>query len=310
VDQEKFELSKLTLGTVQLGMSYGIANLTGMPDESLAQDILEEAWRNGITSFDTATAYGESEKRIGVFVGKHPERVPFLFVATKGSLKPSATPSEEACKNALFEQLAASLTSLRLPSVPLYMAHRYEDLRRYPKAYASFFRQAKEQGQICRAGVSLYSPEEAEEILNLSGDTLPLDILQVPLNLFDRRFLQNGLLDRLKESGFIVFTRSVFLQGLFFLPADSLPDKVREAAPFLNQLSDLSSEYGIGIREMALGYVRKRVNPDSILIGVESVAQLRENLEAFEKTIPDELLGIVERTFADIPPSVYDPRKW
>ncbi|HPB87945.1 MAG TPA: aldo/keto reductase [Thermotogota bacterium] len=310
MDKEKSKLSKLTLGTVQLGMPYGIANRSGMPDEAIAQDILEEAWRNGITSFDTAAAYGESEKRIGAFVEKHPERIPFLFIATKGTLKPPSALTEEALKRALFEQLETSKAALRLPTVPLYMAHRYEDLRHYAKAYTAFFRQAKEQGRIRWAGVSLYSPEEAEEILNPQRDTPPLDVLQIPLNLFDRRFLENRLIERLRESGFMIFTRSVFLQGLFFLPVDSVPDKTREATPFLKQLNALSTKYGIGIREMAIGYVRRRADPDSILVGVESVAQLRENLEAFEHAFPEELNRKIDRTFIDVPPSIYDPRRW
>ena len=310
MDKDRLELSKLTLGTVQLGMPYGIANQHGMPDENLAQNILEEAWRNGITSFDTAAAYGESEKRIGAFVETHPDRVPFLFIATKGTLIPSLTLTKEECETSLSEQLEASIRALRLPAVPLYMAHRYEDLRRYPKAYAAFFRHAKERGRIRWAGVSLYSPEEAEEILDPLREGPALDALQIPFNLFDRRFLENRLLDRLKDSGFKIFTRSVFLQGLFFLPGDSLPDKIRKAAPFLRRLNALSTEYGIGIREMAMGYVQRRVNPDSMLIGVESLAQLRENLETFWKQLPDELLENIEKTVADIPPSVFDPRKW
>ncbi len=310
MDKSMEGLSKLTLGTVQLGIPYGIANQSGMPDEALAQDILEEAWRNGVTSFDTAAAYGQSEKRIGFFVEKHPERIPLLLIATKGSLKPASTLTEEACERSLFEQLEASKVSLRLRTVPLYMAHRYEDLRRYPKAYAAFFRQAKEQGQIRWAGVSLYSPEEAEEILCFRRDGPALDALQIPLNLFDRRFLENRLLDRLKEAGFLIFTRSVFLQGLFFLPPDTLSNKLCEAGPFLRQLRALSAKYGIGVREIALGYVRQRADPDSMLIGVESVTQLRENLEAFKKPIPDELFGTIEKTFAAVPLTVCDPRKW
>jgi len=47
-----------------------------------------------------------------------------------------------------------------------------------------------------------------------------------------------------------------------------------------------------------------------MLIGVESVTQLRENLEAFKKPIPDELFGTIEKTFAAVPLTVCDPRKW
>ncbi|MGB4200250.1 MAG: aldo/keto reductase, partial [Thermotogota bacterium] len=98
MDKEMRRPSKLTLGAVQLGLRYGIANRDGMPDESAAQEILEEAWRRGITSFDKAAAYGESERRIGAFVKRLPELAAHLFIATKGSLEPSATLDDEAYK--------------------------------------------------------------------------------------------------------------------------------------------------------------------------------------------------------------------
>ena len=53
---------------MQLGLQYGIANKKGALNDEEVQEILNYAWQNGITSFDTAPAYGESERRIGNFV--------------------------------------------------------------------------------------------------------------------------------------------------------------------------------------------------------------------------------------------------
>jgi len=310
MDKEMRRPSKLTLGAVQLGLRYGIANRDGMPDESAAQEILEEAWQRGITSFDTAAAYGESERRIGAFVKRHPELAAHLFIATKGALEPTVTLDDEAYKSALFERLEISKTALNVPEVPLYMAHRYEDYRRRLNAYTSFFGQAKDQGHIRLAGISLYTPEEAEEVLRLSRKAPLLDALQIPFNLFDRRFLENELLDKLKAAGFMLFIRSVYLQGLLFLSPDTLPSALREAAPLLRRLQSLSSETGVGLREMALGYAHERAAPDSILIGVETVTQLRENLDAYEKRLPSGLIEEIDHTFSKVPTPVLDPRKW
>ena len=59
------EFSKITLGTVQFGLDYGIANTDGKPSYEKARDIVATACENGITSFDTAAAYGDSEKVLG-----------------------------------------------------------------------------------------------------------------------------------------------------------------------------------------------------------------------------------------------------
>ena len=58
---------KLGLGTVQLGLPYGVANKKGKPDREAAMEILKTACQNGMDSFDTAAGYGESEAIIGEF---------------------------------------------------------------------------------------------------------------------------------------------------------------------------------------------------------------------------------------------------
>ena len=58
-------ISELSLGTVQLGVSYGINNQSGKPDRTQAFGILDTALTNGISALDTAAAYGDSEQSSG-----------------------------------------------------------------------------------------------------------------------------------------------------------------------------------------------------------------------------------------------------
>ncbi len=57
--------SRLTLGTVQLGLPYGIANQTGQPDYRTSLEIVAAALEGGINSFDTASSYGNGEQVLG-----------------------------------------------------------------------------------------------------------------------------------------------------------------------------------------------------------------------------------------------------
>ena len=61
---DKNKISKITLGTVQLGMNYGINNADGKPSEELASQVLGTAIAGGITSFDTSSDYGTREKKL------------------------------------------------------------------------------------------------------------------------------------------------------------------------------------------------------------------------------------------------------
>ena len=49
----KQSVSRLVLGTAQLGMDYGIANITGQPVYNTARSIVQEAWESGICEFHT-----------------------------------------------------------------------------------------------------------------------------------------------------------------------------------------------------------------------------------------------------------------
>ena len=60
---------KIVLGTVQFGMDYGIANVSGQPTKSVFK-ILEIAWQHGIRSYDTAPSY-DSEDLLGEFIKVH-----------------------------------------------------------------------------------------------------------------------------------------------------------------------------------------------------------------------------------------------
>src|SRR3989304_10330472 len=63
-------ISKLSLGTVQFGIPYGISNKNGKPNTKTVFEILEYALKNGINSFDTSPAYGRSEKILGSYLNK------------------------------------------------------------------------------------------------------------------------------------------------------------------------------------------------------------------------------------------------
>ncbi|MEM5650763.1 aldo/keto reductase [Bacillus cereus] len=65
---------KLALGTVQLGLHYGIGNIMGKPDREEALNIIQYAINNGIDVLDTASSYGNSEAIIGEYVSSKKQK--------------------------------------------------------------------------------------------------------------------------------------------------------------------------------------------------------------------------------------------
>ena len=72
-----FDVSEISLGTVEIGMPYGIAEdgEAPPPDEAEASKLLHSALDLGVNLIDTARAYGESEAIIGRVVAGPPERI-------------------------------------------------------------------------------------------------------------------------------------------------------------------------------------------------------------------------------------------
>ena len=65
IDAGGRRMSAFTLGTVQLGMDYGLGADRAKPSEEKAFAILDRAMENGVCSLDTANNYGDSDKIIG-----------------------------------------------------------------------------------------------------------------------------------------------------------------------------------------------------------------------------------------------------
>jgi aryl-alcohol dehydrogenase-like predicted oxidoreductase len=79
-----------------------------------------------------------------------------------------------------------------------------------------------------------------------------------------------------------VHVRSVFLQGLFFLPPDRLGNHFDLCKQKLSRLQELAHRNGISVASLCLGYVLLNEKIRHAIIGVDSPENLSENLDAEE----------------------------
>ena len=118
--------------------------------------------------------------------------------------------------------LEKSLVRLKLDRLDSLLLHHPADLLEWrgERIYRSLLG-LKKSGLVERIGVSIYSPNELDTIL----DNYDIDIVQAPFNVLDRRLETSGCLTRLHELGIEVHVRSVFLQGLLLLKKSEMPDR-------------------------------------------------------------------------------------
>src|ERR1044071_6881943 len=92
--------NKLILGTVQLGINYGINNITGRPTNQQSLEILKCATDNDILFLDTAEAYGNATEIIGSFHSNSKQK---FSIITK--FKYSSTLNIDKWLDRMFEAL-------------------------------------------------------------------------------------------------------------------------------------------------------------------------------------------------------------
>lgn len=305
--KQGLSISKLTLGTVQLGLNYGIANQSGKPDTEKSFQILDTAVKNGVNSLDTSSDYGNSENTIGEFFSKKENRPDDLLITTKFDIKPAKGTSPKEIERQIYEDVENSLERLGLQKLPVLLLHEPSDLSNYGKPIRDTLNRMKSEGILGKAGVSIYSAAEAEGML--ADDTY--DVIQVPMNIFDQRLGKKGILKKLYERDAIVFVRSVFLQGLFFVKPENLVPKLSGFAGPLRQLSDLAGKEGISISQLALSYIRDLESVTSLVIGAETPEQVMENIRLINSPrLSETTMEKIGQMFQEIPEPLLDPRLW
>lgn len=291
----------LALGTVQLGMPYGVANFTGQPAIEDARRILDAAWSAGIRCFDTAQGYGDSEWVLGSWWRDRLQPEDFRVVT---KLNPRLDPRDEA---ALLWAVEQSLE--RLGAHPLWglMLHRENWLGYWGGKLGRVLEQVQSRGWVERLGVSVYTPDRALEVIGNPAFT----ILQAPLNVFDRRMIRAGILDAARQKNKKVFLRSVYLQGLVLMDIADAARAVPAAGRAVTALERFCSESGVSRGRFAFGYVRHRAPEAVIVIGAESVRQVAENIVLANEQPPDpSLFDEWDRFWPDDDDAFINPSKW
>ncbi len=257
---------KLALGTVQFGMDYGISNTKGQVSVEEVEKILITAASHGIDLLDTGSVYGSSETVIGELLAKN--QLKFKLV--------DKVPDLESYDYSISEALKHSLARLKMDKIDGLMLHNSADLTEQSYAELSAL---KQQGLVDKIGISVYHTKPTFEL----EDRFPLDLVQLPMNLFDQRFFATGCIEWLKGKGVEVHARSIFLQGLLLMPFGELPPYFHPYKPLFDKLDSLCKKSGLSRLAAALTIAHRHDEVDRLVFGVCSEAQLIEVLEAYEQ---------------------------
>jgi aryl-alcohol dehydrogenase-like predicted oxidoreductase len=290
------DAADVALGAVQFGLDYGVSNPNGrtMPDE--VARILQAARGYGIKILDTAAAYGESESVLGQVMGP---AAGFEIVTKTPVLGHGADVRLQVRRS--FEQ---SLERLRQDKVYGLLAHNCDDLLGDDgDIFYDALRELRDEGVVSKIGASVYEPDQVRNIL----ERFQIDIIQLPLSIFDQRMHGSGMIDRLASAGVEIHVRSCFLQGVLLMRQADLPDHLRPLEERLVVFRQTMAECGLSPLAGALAFVRHCDGVDAVVVGVCSEVQLDEIAVAAQANFPS---GLAVDMLAVDDPALIDPRNW
>jgi aryl-alcohol dehydrogenase-like predicted oxidoreductase len=257
---------KLSIGTAQFGMHYGVANNSGMVSVREASKILSTAFERGIQSLDTAILYGNSEAVLGeIGVGK-------WKITTKLPKIPNDCNDVGGWVKA---EIQLSLARLKVTSLHAVLLHHPNDLLGLngPKLISSL-KSFKANGFIQNIGVSVYDPDEFTDLFRLHS----FDVVQAPLNILDQRLINSGWLRRLQEAGVEIQVRSIFLQGLLLMYPDMRPAKFSKWSKLWHTWDCWLLERRFSPLEGCISFIRSVEGVDKVIVGVDDESHLKEIL--------------------------------
>jgi len=294
--------SGLLLPEISLGLWHNFGDHDNFKN---ARNLLKCAFDNGITHFDLANNYGpepgSAERNFGKILKKDFSTYrDELIISTKAGYGMWPGPyGDLGSKKFLVASLDQSLQRMGLDYVDVFYHHRPDSETPLEETMGALDLMVK-QGKALYVGISNYRPKEAAKAFKILKDLgTPCLIHQPNYNLFDR-WIEDGLLDLLKNSGVGAICFSPLAQGMLTnkyisgLPKDSRAIKdspflnanqVIEKLPKIKELHKIAENRNQSLAQMAISWILKDARITSVLIGASKTDQITDSVKAIEDTI-------------------------
>jgi len=284
-------MNKLGLGSGQFGLDQQ-AGLRGRSRDAEAREILSVAARSGMGVLEVGRHPNAAEITLGQVL---PKPNPFRLTVTTVRPDRGADLVETEVRAQLARLGTSQVDAILAPSATdLFGPHGAELWDR--------LRKLKDEGVCKKIGVSVYASDDP---VGLARRFKP-DLVQAPASLLDQRMLIDGTLSELAGMGIEIHLRSIFLNGLLFLPPDRAPTHLKAAAGRISRARRLIAEGRSDPLQAALGFALTRPEASCVLVGVCSAAEMSAVIAAAMSPPPD--LDWDEMALDD--PEALDPRAW
>ena len=297
------QVSEISLGTVELGMDYGIParGAHRRPSEVDAARLLNCALDLGVNLIDTAQAYGESEAIIGRALKLRRDD---YILATKIPTLSWEGYSGAELRKRVEVSITESLRALQTDIIDLLYIHNATPELIQQGEIVEIMERAQQMGYARFIGATTYG--EAAPLAVLEDGHF--DCIQVAYNLLDRQF-EERVLPLAGEHGVGVVIRSVLLKGALTYRYVHLPEALRELREAVDAVNSLCSTQSSNLPELAYRFVLRHPVVSTALVGTGRVQELQEivsfaGCDALPAGLLDDIREIV------VSPDQLNPGTW
>jgi 1-deoxyxylulose-5-phosphate synthase len=293
VGRSSVEVSRIILGCGNFGGIGSAPELFGRGEnEDEAFELMDAAWELGITTFDTADAYGggRSETAIGKWIasrGHRPE------VATKTFNPMDAGADRGLSRERITRQLESSLDRLGVANVDLYLAHAFDPETPLEETVATF-EGLKGIGLIRAWGVSNFDANQLRRLFEVGMPAL----LQNSYSLLERGD-ENDVLELCAELGVSYMPFGPLAGGLLagkYRKGEAPPPESRLALrpePYEHLLTDkafadlerfgeTAANRGVSPATLAVAWLLAQPAVTSVVIGPRRIEHLESAIAALD----------------------------
>ncbi|MBI9051862.1 MAG: L-glyceraldehyde 3-phosphate reductase [Anaerolineaceae bacterium] len=310
--------SGLKLPKISLGLWHNFGSVNTIEN---ARDMLHTAFDNGITHFDLANNYGpppgSAEETFGkIFKHDFESYRDELIISSKAGYDMWPGPyGNFGSRKYLVASLDQSLKRMGIPYVDIFYHHRPDPETPLEESMSALDYIVR-SGRALYVGISNYPAEEARiaaQILRSLGT--PCLIHQPSYNMFNR-WVEDGLLEVLKEEGLGAIVFSPLAQGLLTnkylngIPEDS---RVKRSGVFLKEsdlteekltkvraLNEIAKQRGQNMAQFAISWILRQPVITSVLIGASRSSQILDAVGSLQAPpLTDDEIKAVEGILAN-----------
>ncbi len=280
---------KILIGTANFAKEYGLKKKKIKVNE--LKKIVRFSNLQGIKFMDTAQNY-DNESRLEKLNLKK------WNIITKINYNDNQD-------KAYLKKFKKKLKIKKIYGILIHLSKTEEILKKRNKIFYKELIKLKKEKIVKKVGFSIYTIKDLALVLS----NFKVDIIQCPINIFDKRFEKSGLLKKVKEKNIELHARSIFLQGLLLQNTKNIPKQFNNYKNLFKKWDSYLQKQKVNKLEACLYYVSKIKEIDKIIIGVDNFDQFKKIFLASRKikklSLPDFKLKDNSRYN-----NLIDPRTW